>query len=84
MEIKLMEVCEGIQGRSHTRGPPVAFLPRVFVNHPLRSACQWVGPLPFNASTFVAQDIAVILIFHIPLYLSGITNLIRGAGDNNK
>ena len=45
---------EGIQEQAHAPSPPVAFLPGVFVNHPFRSVSPWVGPLPFNAGTFVA------------------------------
>lgn len=47
---------------THTLLHPVAFLPGVFVNHPFRSVSLWVGPLPFNAATFVARDSAAIQI----------------------
>lgn len=75
------KVSKGIHEHTHTPSPPVAFLPRVFVNHPFRSVSLWVGPLPFNASTFVARDSAAIQILCrrlTPQCVSHKPHLIRG------
>ncbi len=65
----------------HPSPTPIAFLPGVFVNHPFRSVSLWVGPLPFNAGTFVARDSATIqlLCTHLtPQCVSHRRHLIRG------
>lgn len=75
------KVSTGIRERTHTPSSPVAFLPGVFVNHPFRSVSLWVGPLPFDAGTFVARDSAAIQIVYrrlAPLCFSHRPHLIRG------
>lgn len=67
------KVSKGVHEHTHTPSPPTGFLPGVFVNHPFRSVSLWVGPLPFNAGTFVARDSAAIQILcrHLtPQYIS--------------
>lgn len=51
------------QTHTFTPAPPLPFSQGCSLITPLESVSLWVGPLPFNANTFVALDSAAIHIF---------------------